>query len=172
MTSGGNSALLPANVDQRPPLQRGYSSFKISSYVTYHLMTGPSRNSEFCFRRISVFFSAAPWETLRNIDICFPRNQSLASLSDDDGDGNEHSNKVIGLDKQNNTFARVSRILYFSLTSLHDYDVKLANFTFFEEQGQKRGRGSNSLVKCWRCRITFAFVWRKNVDSLCTLRVK
>ena len=53
-----------------------------------------------------------------------------------------------------------------------DYDVKLPNFTFFEERGHKRGRGSNSMVKCWRCRITFAFVWRKNVDSLCTLGVK
>ena len=95
-------------------------------------MTGPSGNSEFCFRRISVFFSAAPWETLRNIDICFPRNQSSASLSDDDGDGNEHSNKAVGLDKIKNNFARVSRILYISLSSLHDYDVKLPNFTFFE----------------------------------------
>ena len=93
-------------------------------------MTGPSGNSEFCFRRISVFFSAAPWETLRNTDICFPRNQSLASLSDDDGYGNENGNKAVGLDKQNNNFARVSRILYISLSSLHDYDVKLPNCTF------------------------------------------
>ena len=130
MTSDWNSALLPANVDQRPPLQRGYSSFKISSYVTYHLMTGPSGNSEFCFRPMSMFFSAAPWETLRNIDICFPRNQSLASLSDDDGYGNENGNKAVGLDTKNNNFARVSRILYISLSSLHDYDVKLPNCTF------------------------------------------
>ena len=158
MTSDGNSALLPANVDQRPPLRRGFSSLKISSYVTYHLMTGPLGNSKFCFPRISMFFSAPPWETLRNIDICFPRNQSLASLSDDYGDGIENGNKAVGLDKQNNNFARVSRIWYISLWSLHDYDVKLPNFTFFEERGHKRGRGSNSLVKCWRCRITFAFV--------------
>ena len=94
------------------------------------IMTGPSGNSEFCFRRISVFFSAAPWETLRNTDICFPRNQSLASLSDDDGYGNENGNKAVGLDKQNNNFARVSHILYISLPSLHDYDVKLPNCTF------------------------------------------
>ena len=81
-------------------------------------MTGPSGNSEFYFRRMSMFFSAVPWETLRNIDICFPRNQSLASLSD----GNENGNKAVGLDKQNNNFARVSRILYISLSSMHDYD--------------------------------------------------
>ena len=117
MTSDGNSALLPANVDQRPPLQRGYSRFKISSYVTYHLMPGPSGNSEFCFRRISMFFSAAPWETLRNIDICFPRNQSLGSLSDGDGDGIENGNKAIGLDKQNNNFARVSCVHFFVVTA-------------------------------------------------------
>ena len=30
------------------------------------------------------------------------------SLSKDDGDGNENGKKAIGLDKQNNNFARVS----------------------------------------------------------------
>ena len=33
----------------------------------------------------------------------------LGSLSDDDGDGNENGNKAIGLDWQNNNFARASR---------------------------------------------------------------
>ena len=32
----------------------------------------------------------------------------LGSLSNDDGDGNENGKKAIGLDKQNNNFARVS----------------------------------------------------------------
>ena len=47
MTSEGNSALLPANVDRRLLLQRGYlwiSCFKISSYVTNHFKAGPSEN--------------------------------------------------------------------------------------------------------------------------------
>ena len=47
MTSEGNSALLPANVDRRLMLQRGYlwiSCFKISSYVTNHFKAGPSEN--------------------------------------------------------------------------------------------------------------------------------
>ena len=40
MMSGVNSALLPANVDRRPPLQRGLmnSSFRVSSYITNHLV--------------------------------------------------------------------------------------------------------------------------------------
>ena len=33
----------------------------------------------------------------------------IASLSNDDGDGNENGNKAMGLDWQNNNFARVSR---------------------------------------------------------------
>ena len=36
----------------------------------------------------------------------------------------------VGLDWQNNNFARASRF-FFSLPSLHDYDVKMPNFTFF-----------------------------------------
>ena len=36
---------------------------------------------------------------------------SLGSLSIDDGDGNEDGRKAIGLDWQNNNFARASRFL-------------------------------------------------------------
>ena len=52
------------------------------------------------------------------------------SLSNDDGDGNENGKKAIGLDWENNNFARASRFLYISLPSLHDYNVKVPNFTF------------------------------------------
>ena len=55
----------------------------------------------------------------------------LGSLSNDDGDGNENDKRAIGLDWQNNNFARASRLLYISLPSLHDYDVELLNFTFY-----------------------------------------
>ena len=56
------------------------------------------------------------------------------SLSNDDGDVNKNVTKATGLDWQNNNFARASRfyVHFFSLLSLHDYDVKLPNFTFFE----------------------------------------
>ena len=39
---------------------------------------------------------------------------TLGSLSNDDGDGNDNGKKAIGLDKQNNNFARASRFLYVS----------------------------------------------------------
>ena len=38
-----------------------------------------------------------------------PAKLSLGSLSNDDGDVNENANKAIGLDWQNNNFARASR---------------------------------------------------------------
>ena len=51
--------------------------------------------------------------------------------SSGNGDGNKDGKKAIGLDWQNNNFARASRFfLYISLPSLHDFDVKLPNFTF------------------------------------------
>ena len=53
------------------------------------------------------------------------------SLSKDDGDGNENSKKVIGIDWQNNKFPRESSFFCISLPSLHDYDVKFTNFTFY-----------------------------------------
>ena len=55
---------------------------------------------------------------------------SIGSLNNYEGDGNEDGKKAIGLDKQNNKFARASRFLYISLPSLYDYNVKVPNFTF------------------------------------------
>ena len=39
-----------------------------------------------------------------------PLGITLGSLSNDDGDGNENGKKAIGLDWQNNNFARASRL--------------------------------------------------------------
>ena len=54
------------------------------------------------------------------------RGKKLASRDD----GNLNGYKAIGLDWQNNNFARASHFMYISLPSLHDYDVKMPNFTF------------------------------------------
>ena len=55
----------------------------------------------------------------------------LASLSNDNGDGNVNGEKATELDAQNNNFARAFHaFLYISLPTLHDYDVKMPNFLF------------------------------------------
>ena len=36
MTSEGNRALLPANVDRRPPLQRGLMNFQLQKFQLYN----------------------------------------------------------------------------------------------------------------------------------------
>ena len=68
------------------------------------------------------------------------------SLSNSDSDGNKNGNKPIGLDWQNNNFARHHAFLYISLPSLHDYDVKMPNFTFrrFIEDGKTKQQFSFS----------------------------
>ena len=53
----------------------------------------------------------------------------MGSLRNDHRDSNENGKK------QNNNFARASRFLYISLPSLHDYDVKLPNFTSLSRTG-------------------------------------
>ena len=50
--------------------------------------------------------------------------------SDDDDGGNENAKNATGLDLQNGNFARPSYIFYISLPSLHEYRVKMPNFTF------------------------------------------
>ena len=63
---------------------------------------------------------------------------SIGSLSNYDGDVNESGKKPVGLDWQNNNFARcITLFLYISLSSLHDYDMKMPNFTFCGERDHK-----------------------------------
>jgi len=62
---------------------------------------------------------------------------NLGTLSDDDGYGNENGKKLVGLDWQNNIFVRASCFLYITQPSLHDYNVKVPNFTFCRGQEHK-----------------------------------
>ena len=52
---------------------------------------------------------------------------AIGRLNNDNGDVNENVKTAIGLDKQNNNFACASNFFF---PSLHDYDVKVPNFTF------------------------------------------
>ena len=54
--------------------------------------------------------------------------QTLGSLKNDDGNGNKNGKNAIGLDWQNNNFARASCFFVYFFVS---YDVKLTNFTFY-----------------------------------------
>ena len=57
------------------------------------------------------------------------------SFSNDDGDGNENAKKQsIGLISKTTTLHVHHTILYISLPSLHDYYVKMPNFTFYGER--------------------------------------
>ena len=53
------------------------------------------------------------------------------SLSKDDGDGNENGKKAIGSDCKTTNLHVHHAFLCISLPSLHDYDVKFPNFTFY-----------------------------------------
>ena len=61
----------------------------------------------------------------------------IRSLCNDDGDLNENGKKAIGLDWQDNNFAHASCFFCTFLPSLHDYDVKRPNSTFFGEHEYK-----------------------------------
>ena len=68
-------------------------------------------------------------QLFRSIDV------SLGSLSNDHGDVNKNVTKATGLDWQNNNFALATRVFvpFFSLPSLHDYDVKLPISRFLRD---------------------------------------
>ena len=75
----------------------------------------------------------------------------IGSLSN--GDGNETGKKAIGLDWQNNNFARPSR---FSLPSLHDNNVKVPNLTFCRGR-EHRQQLSFSFPELWYSPLEFNF---------------
>ena len=61
----------------------------------------------------------------------------IGCLSNEDGNNNGKCQKGNRLNRQNNSFARAICFLYISLLSLHDYDVKLPNFTFCGGRDEK-----------------------------------
>ena len=64
--------------------------------------------------------------------------EAVGSLSNDDVNGNENSkNALIGLDWSKKFLRAHHAFLCISLPSLHDYDVEVPSFTFFEGRGHK-----------------------------------
>ena len=59
---------------------------------------------------------------------------SIGTLRSDDGDGNEDVKKAIGLITKTTILHHA--FLYISLPSIHDYDVKMPNLTFYRGSTQ------------------------------------
>ena len=62
--------------------------------------------------------------------------ETLGSLRSDDGDGNGNPTKTIGLISKTTILHVHHPFLYISLPSLHDYDVKMSNFTTYRGSTQ------------------------------------
>ena len=96
----------------------------------------------------------------------------LGSFSNDDSDGNEDVKKIIGLLRKTTTLHVHHAFLYFSLPSLHDYNVKMPNYG-----GRKQGTTNSfslSKVECApqeinsteiRLHLPFSANWNKR-DSV------
>ena len=70
-TSEGNSALLPANVDQRPPLQRRLMNFQLQNFQLYN----KSLLKRLVLRETVNFASLESLRFSGNKINCFPRDQ-------------------------------------------------------------------------------------------------
>ena len=57
--------------------------------------------------------------------------ETPGSFSNDDVDGNENVKTAIGLLSKTTSLHVHHAFLYISLPLLHDYDVKMPNFTFY-----------------------------------------
>ena len=60
----------------------------------------------------------------------------LGNFSNDDGDGNEDVKKAVGFLRKTTTLHVHHAFLYISLSSLHDYDVKMPNCKFYGRRKQ------------------------------------
>ena len=58
-------------------------------------------------------------------------NKTLGTLRSDHGDGNENATEAIGLVTKTTILHVHHAFLYISLPSLHEYDVKMPNFTIY-----------------------------------------
>ena len=82
----------------------------------------------------------ALWPNSSKLELSYtyalPLTFSIGSLRSDDGDGNGNATKAIGLISKTTTLHVHHAFLYISLPSLHDYDVKMPNFTMYRGSTQ------------------------------------
>ena len=64
--------------------------------------------------------------------------RTVGSFRNDDGDGSENVKKEIGLISKTTTLHVQHAFLYISLPSLHNYGVKMPNFTFYGGRKQAK----------------------------------
>ena len=70
--------------------------------------------------------------------------QTTGTLRSEDGDGNGKATKAIGLISKTTSLHVHHAFLYIFLPSLHDYDVKMPNFTMYRGSTQTTTRFSLS----------------------------
>ena len=63
---------------------------------------------------------------------------TIRTLRSYEGDGNENVQKAIGLVSKTTTLHVHNDFLYISLSSLHDYDGKMPNFTLMDDVNKQR----------------------------------
>jgi len=99
------------------------------------------------------------------------------SLSKDDGDGNENGKKAIGLDKQNNNFARASRLfVHFSaVVARLQRETARSNFMFCRGREHETTTFfffSWTLMQSFRFQFQKKFVniWRIKRDGMSAIK--
>ena len=70
------------------------------------------------------------------MNVLSAEEELLGTLRSDNGDGNGNSTKAIGLITKRTILHVHHAFLYISLPSLHDYDVKMPNFTLYRGSTQ------------------------------------
>ena len=83
-----------------------------------------------------------PFSLQRCLVVKFP----IGRFSNDDGDGNENVKTAMGLLSKTTSLHVHHAFLYISLPLLHDYDVKMPNFTFYGGRKQATTKFSFSFL--------------------------
>ena len=105
----------------------GYFLFTVARFVHQAFLT---RNEESTDESKTFRMLSAGANSVSDGSQCIVNNRKFKMKR------RRESKKSNSLTRQNNKFARASRLLYISLPSLRDYLVKMPNFTFYEGRKQ------------------------------------
>ena len=94
--------------------------------------------------------------------VTFLCTATIGSLSNDDSDGNEDVRKAIGLISKTTTLHVHHALLYISLPSLHDYNVKVLNFTICQGREHKT---TTFFFSSWTLIQSFRIQLQKNLPT-------
>ena len=121
-----------------PPTFQVWPRFSFRAAASLTVLCEPQKTASFAGCACGIKSLSRNVITYASFVSCRLYCPTIGTLRSHDGDGNENFKKAIGLISKTTILQVHHALLYISLPSLHDYDVKIPNFTMYRGSTQAK----------------------------------